>query len=46
MITFGSQAVGFMSAMDITGFRTVGNNAGRIGTTNRDIGNVRFPMKG
>jgi uncharacterized protein len=31
--------------MDITGFRTDGNNAGRIGTTSRGIGSARFPIE-
>ena len=32
--------------MAIIGFRTVGTNAGRIGTTSRDIGSVEFPIAG
>jgi hypothetical protein len=46
MTTSGSAAVGSMSAMDIIGLVTVGINAGRIGTTSRDIGSARFPIDG
>jgi hypothetical protein len=35
-----------MSATDIIGLLTVGNNAGRIGTTSRDIGSAKFPIEG
>jgi hypothetical protein len=39
MSTFGSRGVGLVSAGDITGFRTVGINAGRIGIMSPGIGN-------
>ena len=41
----GSRAAGFTSAGDIIGFRIVGNNADRIGTTSRGIGSVKFPIE-
>jgi hypothetical protein len=46
MIMSGFGAVGFMSGVDITGFRIVGINADRTGIMSPGIGSVKFPIEG